>query len=393
MKDELMHKPAIIFVDDEKHILDGLNRMLHSYRNEWDLNFTLSGQEALQLMGKRPVSIIISDMRMPDMNGAELLEIVQEHYPEVVRIILSGQSDEQLMLRTVKNAHQFLAKPCNPEIIINTIKKTFYLKNFLNNKNLEKVINGIRELPSVPELYQKIDSELNAHSISLNRVVELISHDMVISAKILQVVNSAFFEIPVKIANIDNAVNFLGINTIKSLLLYMNFNAYYKANPEYIPYLNKLWAHSFKVARNTQAIYMQETNNSLLSKEGYAAGLLHDIGKFILLQYEGYVHDILSKNPVSLSATEYKLLGISHAEVGAYLLTLWNLPNQIIEAAAFHNKPQIHNEFNLSTAVYASNLLTHNDYEERIENLNPRIINKLPAWKKLIAQNDIIKAQ
>jgi HD-like signal output (HDOD) protein len=393
MKDKTMSKPGILFVDDEKHIIDGLNRMLHPHKNEWDIDFALSGEEALKLMAEKPISVIVTDMRMPNMNGAELLDIVQNKYPEVIRIILSGHSDEELILKSVRNVHQFLAKPCSSENIVNTIKKTFYLKNFLNNNNLEKIINGIKELPSVPALYLKIESELDSNSISLNKVAELISHDMGISVKILQVVNSAFFGMPVRIANIDNAVNLLGINTIKSLLLYMNIDDYYKSYSGFQPYLEKLWAHNFKVARNTQLIYMHETNNNLLSKEAYSAGLLHDIGKFVLLPYEGYVNNILTKENSKISALEYEMLGVSHAEVGAYLLALWNLPNQIIEAVAFHNKPHIHNDFNLSTAVYAANLLNYENYEDRIGNLDQRIIDKLPEWNDLILQNECIEEQ
>lgn len=383
-----MSKPGILFVDDEQYIIDGIKRMMHPYKNEWDLYFALNGADGLQLIEENHISVIITDMRMPNMNGAELLEIVQKKYPEVIRIILSGHSDEELILKSINNVHQFLAKPCNSENIVNTIRKTFYLKNFLNSKNLEKVINGIKELPSIPDLYLKIESELNSNSVSLNKVSEFISHDLGISVKILQIVNSAFFGTPTKIANIDNAVNLLGINTIKSIILYLNFNDYYKSYTSFHPFLEKFWHHSFKVARSAQIISQKETNNQYLSKEAYAAGLMHDIGKFILLQYDGYASKILSKGNVKITPLEYEMLGVSHAEVGAYLLALWNLPNQIIEAVAFHNKPHIHNDFNLSTAVYAANLLSHENYNERIECLDKRIINRLPEWKELIFQNE-----
>ena len=383
-----MSKPGILFVDDEKHVIEGLERMMHAHKNEWDMYFALNGVDALNLMESKTISVIVTDMRMPNMNGVELLEIVQKKYPEIIRIILSGHSDEDLILRSVKNVHQFLAKPCSSDCIVNTIRKTFYLKNFLNSQALEKIINGIKELPPVPSLYLQIESELNSDNISLNKIADMISQDIGISAKILQVVNSAFFGSPVRIANIDNAVNLLGVNTIKSLLLYLNFNDYYNKHAAFIPFLEKYWVHSFKVARYSQLIYQKEMNNNFLSKEAYAAGLLHDIGKFILLRYDGYAEKILSKGDVKISALEYEMLGASHAEVGAYLLALWNLPNQIIEAVAFHNKPHIHNDINLSTVVYAANLLSYDNYEDKITNLDKSIADKLPAWNELILQNE-----
>jgi YesN/AraC family two-component response regulator len=114
---ELLSKPRILFVDDEESIISRLKRILHPYKNEWEVHFAQSGIEALEIMEKTPVNVIISDMRMPVMNGAELLLQVQQKYPETIRIILSGQSDEELIMKSIKVAPRFFFETMQSRII------------------------------------------------------------------------------------------------------------------------------------------------------------------------------------------------------------------------------------------------------------------------------------
>src|SRR5208283_4746248 len=103
---------SVLFVDDEPYVLDGLRRMLHGYRGEWRMKFTTSASQALQFLAETPCDVIVTDMRMPDMTGAEFLARVAQLYPQVVRIVLSGMCDRQQSLALAVSAHQFLAKPC-----------------------------------------------------------------------------------------------------------------------------------------------------------------------------------------------------------------------------------------------------------------------------------------
>ena len=105
-------KTRILFVDDEPLVLQGLQRMLRPMRNEWEMAFVESGRRALEEMATLPFQVVVSDMRMPGMNGAQFLSHVQELYPRTVRLILSGHADKDLIMKCVGTAHQFLAKPC-----------------------------------------------------------------------------------------------------------------------------------------------------------------------------------------------------------------------------------------------------------------------------------------
>ena len=214
-------KLNILFVDDEANVIRGLKRMLRVLKEDWEFYFAKGGEEALEIMEQTLMNVVVSDMRMPNMNGSELLELVKEKYPSTIRIILSGQSNEELALKSTRTAHKFIAKPIEPEKLKQTIQQSYKLHEFLNDENLRIVINGINRLPSLPKTVLEIEEELAKESFSLQRVIEIVSNDPIMSAKILQVVNSAFFGLAQSIANVGQAVNLIGADTIKSLIIYI----------------------------------------------------------------------------------------------------------------------------------------------------------------------------
>jgi DNA-binding NtrC family response regulator len=103
----------LLFVDDDAMVLAGLRRALHDMRQEWDMHFAPGAYAALQALEKERFDAVITDMRMPSMDGALLLDCIKDRYPQVVRIILSGQSEKEAVLRSIAPAHQYLAKPCD----------------------------------------------------------------------------------------------------------------------------------------------------------------------------------------------------------------------------------------------------------------------------------------
>ena len=107
----------ILFVDDDPRILEELRDMLRPQRHDWEMAFAPSGDAALALMQASPFDVIVSDMRMPGMDGAALLARVRQEYPQVVRIVLSSHTELSTALRVVPVAHQFLAKPCDAEML------------------------------------------------------------------------------------------------------------------------------------------------------------------------------------------------------------------------------------------------------------------------------------
>lgn len=124
-------KKSILFVDDEPKLLDGLRRLLFPYSGLWEMEFASSGTEALRILAASTFDVVIADMRMPGMNGAELLNQVAKLYPQMVRMILSGTWQQDLRIQAAMIAHQYLSKPCDPEVLKATLDRAFALRAVL----------------------------------------------------------------------------------------------------------------------------------------------------------------------------------------------------------------------------------------------------------------------
>lgn len=334
----------ILFVDDESNVLDGLRRTLRAMRQEWEMSFAGGGREALELMAREPFEVVVSDMRMPEMNGVQLLTEVMERYPEAIRIILSGYADESLIARSAGIAHQFLAKPCDCDQLAATVKSAVALRELLAGGALRRLISQIGTLPSLPSLYLEIVKELRAPDPSLRRVGEIIARDLGMTAKVLQLVNSAFFGLRRRVANAVEAASYLGLETIQSLVL--SLHAFSQFDPAAAGALSadRLWSHSMRTARLAKRISESEGDTKGAGDEALTAGLLHDLGRLVLAcrlpeQY-GPILAGAGCDEGRLCTLEMENLGATHAEVGAYLLGLWGLPDTIVEIVAYHHRPK-----------------------------------------------------
>ena len=366
----------ILFVDDEPNIIQGLRRMLHPMRNEWNMKFVDNGEAALQLMSTEPVDVLVTDMRMPEMDGALLLSIVRENYPKVVRIILSGYSEKEFVMKASSTAHQFLAKPCSMETLKNTIKRIQHLRTLVCNEELKEKVVGLSNLPSQPELYKKLDAELRSANVSLKKIGDIISHDITMTAKILQMVNSAFFGLPQKINDPIQAANYLGMDTIKSLVLFHQLFSVFEKDESLQDYIKTIWEHSFKVGILAKKITGLKYQENFIIEQAFVAGLLHDIGKLVLIQLPSYQDKMKELGTLSgheIRVAEQSLFGTDHGMVGGYLLGLWGLPDFVVEAAAFHHSPSAigDEQFSILSAVHIAHIGTEpnnidNDYLEGI---------------------------
>ena len=269
----------VLFVDDEPRILEGLRRMLRPQRQEWEIAFAPTGETALALMEASPFDVIVSDMRMPGMDGATLLAHVRETYPHVVRIVLSGHTELSTALRVVPVAHQFLAKPCDAEMLRVAIERACHLKALLHDDSIRSIVGALGDLPSLPRTYHALTMALADPDTSIQKIAGIVELDVGISAKILQLVNSAFFGIARSITNIQNAVSYLGISTLKSLVLSVEvFRVFAPKSPLPGFSLDDLQRH----ARHTSYIAARLPVPKHLVEIAMVAGMLHDVGKLVM---------------------------------------------------------------------------------------------------------------
>jgi len=391
-------KKRILFVDDEPNILTGLQRMLRKMRKEWDMVFVNSPERAIKELESDSYDVIVSDMKMPGMNGNQLLANVKERFPEVIRLILSGHAEEKSIAESIDVTHQFLSKPCEAEEIRETIDRCFWLKSKLEDHRLKALISNISRLPSLPRTYTQITEALRSDDVSIKDIGEIIAEDISMSSKILQLVNSAFFGVRYTVSDPIHAVNFLGIETIRTLVFSIGLFSQFDEKTMRKYNLENLWAHSLEVGRLARKIYLDQTGQKKESGDALMAGMLHDIGKLIIISNfpdefrETREKSLNEGKPLYLA--EIDVLGTSHAEVGSYLLGLWGLQHNIIEAIYYHHRPSKsdHENFSLVTAVHTANYIVQNDVTSLldVDYLKALGVHELLAkWQELHQNEDV----
>jgi len=330
-------------------------------RDEWELEFAGSGEDALRVMARHPFDVIVTDMRMPGMDGAQLLNEVRRRSPQTIRVVLSGQCDRETILRAVGSTHRYVSKPCDALQLKDTIKQALALRNQLETASLAKIVSQLKTIPSLPSSYQAMMDELGRPEPRLNQLATLVSRDMGMAAKCLQLVNSAFFGLRSPVSSPLQALSLLGLDTLKSLISSSHIFSVFKSGLFDANEIGWLWEHSFAVSICARTIAEVECASPKQIDDAVTAGLLHDTGKLVLAscmasEYK-MVLDLAASAKISLTDAEHEVLGCSHAEVGAHLLGLWGLTDPIVEAVAFHLKP-LANCFTAGSAAPAFSALT-----------------------------------
>ncbi len=325
----------ILFVDDEQRILDGLRLSLRGRRKVWDMAFAASGSDALAELERQPADIVVSDMRMPRMDGAELLTRVAKQCPGAARIVLSGHMDESAAMRAAGVAHRYLTKPCPPERMEAALARTLELQELLRDQRIRNVLGGAVTLPPSPKLYQELNRLLASGKASIESISAVMEQDVSMSAKVLQLVNTAFFALPRKISSVAQAVSYLGFGTVKSLVLAHSLFSEISARDA--DQIERAQRSALLTARLAQRLLRDEASRQI----AFTAGLLHHIGALSIAAQMPDVARAIAERVASGEETvleaERSRLGATHPEIGAYLLGLWDLPHDIIEAVAGHH--------------------------------------------------------
>lgn len=338
-----MSKQQILFVDDEPMVLQGLQRILRPLRGEWDMVFAESGAKALECMASQPFDVIVSDMRMPGMNGSELLKEVMRRYPTTVRMVLSGHADRDLVSQCVGVAHQYISKPCDPEQLKAMVRNACNLAGRLVDDKVKRVIGAIDQLPNAPEVYLELKQALAQEEVDPRILGAIIQKDPGMTAKILKLVNSAFFGLRRTIGDAQEAVAYLGIDIVKTLVLTNSIFQQSKPFETRAFGISDVWHHSMSVAAGAKAIAKAEGMPLAAQEEAFVGGILHDVGVLILASNFPEMYnrstELVEAEHIQLSTAEQEIFGVTHAEVGAYLMGLWGLPAGILKIVSQHHRP------------------------------------------------------
>lgn len=323
-------KKLILFVDDDAKILAGLRRLLRSFRNEWEMVFAEGGEAALEQCAKTPFDAVVSDARMPGMEGPELLAKVSDIYPDSARFILSGQCSRAAVLDCVTVAHQFFNKPCEPETLTSALRAVFRMRDAFSDRPVRAALSRVRSLPSPSRLW----SELSAGSArsTVGELAAMISRDVGMSAKVVQLVSSGFFGSPQHVGSASEAVKFLGLETVCWLIAERSdFSP--GVDPRREEALERINEHSLAVAAAARRIAETLTGDLAQIGDAYLAGFLHEMGTLALADGDSPSAG-LSRWADGLVFAEDGV-----PDPGAYLAALWGFPDAVVQAIAYHRAP------------------------------------------------------
>jgi HD-like signal output (HDOD) protein/CheY-like chemotaxis protein len=304
----------LLFVDDEPRVLAALRQSLYGKRKIWEMVFSEGAEEALRNLSQGRFDVVITDMRMPGMDGAELLRQAALLQPETWRVVLSGQMDEAAAVRAAAFAHRYIAKPCGTDNLVAILSAALERRAWLQSPELRHCIGGMTTLASSPAVCRSLQRALEDEQCTLSEIKKVVESDVGLYARVLQLVNSGFFGSAQRIVNMTQALNYLSLNTMRGLLA---ADALFRAST---PSDAEHAAASQGVARVAADYAESFALPRRLIDVAVTAALLHNVG--------------------ALALGAHGSVGPSAApEATAYLLGLWGLPDEVIDSVNSLQRP------------------------------------------------------
>ena len=338
-----MAKSRILFVDDEPRILEGLRRMLHKQRSRWDMQFISEPREALRVATETPFDVVISDMRMPAMTGAELLAELRAHAPSTVRIILSGQAEMSSILKAIDPSHRFLSKPCDGAVLEQTVSSAIALRSRVGNPALVALVGGVEKPPTLPSIYAELQEAIESGG-SIQRIAEIIARDIGMTAKLLKLMNSSYLGERRAVDSVIGAVELIGIEALHLLVLEAKiFEPYTSDDAGSRQELQRIVLDASNAAERACKLCKLTGMGPEATRQSVLAAFLREIGVLLLAQHApdlfGKALEQRASSPAPRAWTEHAAMGTTDGLTGAYLLGLWGFTSELVEAVAFHNRP------------------------------------------------------
>lgn len=380
----------ILFVDGESGALRELHDQFVARRLPWEPIYCVGGLAALDLLQLSPCAAVVADLRLPDVSGEQLLEQVARQHPAVHRVVLADLGDLQALLHCVGNVNQFLILPCEVERLQIVLERAVTFSLWLPHQALRELLGRLPQLPSPAHHYTRVVQELQAEQPSLEKVGGLIAQDPAMTARVLQLANSAAYGPPTEDVDPVATVRELGLANVRSLLLlahtYSNFARQAAAGFS----VEELWQHSRDVARRAAELARLAGATPAVIQESSTAGLLHDLGKLALFaNLPGHgqrVCELVKTKRRPWWQAEQEVFAATHGEVGGWLLGVWGLPASVVEAVALHHHPTrfLNRGFCPLTAVHLANTFVHAaDRDAALAAVDAEYVRGLGLWEKL----------
>ncbi|MDX2481404.1 MAG: response regulator [Desulfuromusa sp.] len=361
--------PKILFVDVEQRILNLLQQLLQG--EGWDCHFVASAQDALAFLQNQPVDLVISDTKLADMDGIQLISAIRKLYPSTIRIFLTDSAKQDHIVKTLAtgDVQQIIPKPWIDqelkEIIHSALRQSTQQKK--HSDEFQILINSIPLLPSLPESYANVRSCVVGDEVNIEKMADYISQDVAIASALLHWANSALFGQRFQVETIKKAIIVLGTDIVENLILSESVNRTIAGK---LPDIKGFDFGKFKKHSMATAVLSRLLIKSLRPTDAnqhdraFIAGLLHDMGKlaaasFFPVQFEKAI-ELAKKRRMPLPDAEVEIYGTQHAELGSFLAEWWTLPPFIVDAICSHHQPHSTSiDHDVIAATHVANLLSY----------------------------------
>jgi len=338
---ECVMENRILFVDDEplmREVYAGLGPTMGA---GYEVLTSASAASALNELEKQAVDVVVSDLQMPDMNGADFLANVERKFPDAMRVVISGYTDQLAVARCLMFGHRYYQKPIAVTSLADSLKRVCELKRVIRSEKLQKIIGATTSLPSPPETYLRLTEAIDSPDTSIDDLARIVQVDPGLTAKLLQIVNSPQFGVAYQVSSAAEAMQIVGIEVLRALMLGLHALKFWeKKKCKSLP-LPQLWQHLLETAVAAKKLARAEELPGKMAEECFVAGLLHDIGKMVLAAHADQQYGELLKRAAAekmpATALERDYFGATHADIGAYLLGLWGVPEEIVKAVELHH--------------------------------------------------------
>jgi HD-like signal output (HDOD) protein len=353
----------VLFVGGDALWFDQIKRDLICLQPHWLSLHTTGIAAVARLLAEQPAQAVVVDGRVP--GARELIGHLKKAGDQILLMLRCDMSDPYVVESLKGLGVPMVTSHGDATRIVGSLLRNGRLRDWTTDPAMQRLLPQIRKLPATPDLYARVSQELSSPNGSLDTVARLICQDPVMSAKLLQIANSALFAASREINDMIETVMILGSERIKSLILLGGVFSQYSDAKVSAASIQSLLAHSIQVGGYARAIALNETKSSRTAEAAFTAGVLHDVGKLILAgnlpEQFAKARALAGEGKFSTHDAEMEVFGVSHGRFGACLLAAWGLPLPILEAVAWHHEPlqSADTGFSLLAAVHAANVFAH----------------------------------
>jgi CheY-like chemotaxis protein len=351
-------KPIILFVDDDPMLLASTKRRLTSLARDWDMKFCESGLLALQMIERVEPAAVITDMRMPTMDGVALLTEVLQRYPLAVRIILSGQTEAEKLNHAHVVAHEILRKPCEAENIRSVVGYCLRIRGRLSKLQLPREIFERSWIPIYPTSISDTLMLLHDQHHLTEQLVAAMRSDPEVSQLVVNRLARAIGRVkshpmPTSFTP-ETVIATMGVFATKSTFCFARIARRIVAKVDH-PLLMGVLDDGLELGLKVMHASCHAGKQARFGEECFIAAIFQEIGKLVMYACFGeeYINLLIESQDreIRMAELETSKYGYTHAEVGAYLLLQWSFSPHVIESVCSHEDAVLSSPESLSSVV------------------------------------------